>query len=79
MQNASDFKLMDRRVAESILSMPERNMFFRATSSWVGFKTISVSFEVREREPESPNGLPGPWSNMHLRILWPLQQCPYSL
>ena len=50
MQNASDFKLMDRRVAESILSMPERNMFFRATSSWVGFKTISVSFEVRERE-----------------------------
>lgn len=50
MQNASDFKLMDRRAAESILSMPERNMFFRATSSWVGFKTISVSFEVRERE-----------------------------
>ena len=50
MQNASDFKLMDRRAAESILSMPERNMFFRATSSWVGFKTTSVSFEVRERE-----------------------------
>ena len=35
MQNASDFKMMDRQVVESILSMPERNMFFRATSSWV--------------------------------------------
>ena len=25
-------------------------MFFRATSSWVGFRTTSVEFEVRERE-----------------------------
>lgn len=50
MQNASDFKMMDRRVVESILSMPERNMFFRATSSWVGFRTTHVEFEVQERE-----------------------------
>ena len=50
MQNASDFKLMDRKAVNSILSMPERNMFFRATSSWVGYKTTSVQFEVRERE-----------------------------
>lgn len=50
MKNASDFKLMDRKAVDSILSMPERNMFFRATSSWVGFKTTSVLFEVRERE-----------------------------
>lgn len=50
MQNASDFKMMSRQVVESILSMPERNMFFRATSSWVGYKTTSVKFEVQERE-----------------------------
>lgn len=50
MQNASDFKLMDRKAVDSILSMPERNMFFRATSSWVGYKTTSVQFEVQERE-----------------------------
>ena len=50
MQNASDFKLMDRKAVNSILSMPERNMFFRATSSWVGYKTTSVRFEVQERE-----------------------------
>ena len=30
MKNASDFKMMDRKVVDSILSMPERNMFFRA-------------------------------------------------
>ena len=50
MQNASDFKMMDRKAVNSILSMPERNMFFRATSSWVGFKTTYVEFEVRDRE-----------------------------
>lgn len=50
MQNASDFKMMDRKAVNSILSMPERNMFFRATSSWVGYKTTHVKFEVQERE-----------------------------
>lgn len=50
MQNASDFKMMDRKAVNSILSMPERNMFFRATSSWVGYKTAHVKFEVQERE-----------------------------
>ena len=50
MKNASDFKLLDRKAVESVLSMPERNMFFRAASSWVGFKSTSVPFEVQERE-----------------------------
>ena len=50
MQNASDFKMMDRKAVNSILSMPERNMFFRATSSWVGYKTTYVEFEVHDRE-----------------------------
>lgn len=50
MQNTSDFKMLDRQVVNSILSMPERNMFFRATTSWVGYRTTYVEFEVRERE-----------------------------
>lgn len=49
MRNASDFKMMDRRAVDSILSMPERNLFFRAISNWVGFRTASVKFEVQER------------------------------
>lgn len=49
MQNASDFKLMDRKVVLAILNMKERNSFFRALSSWVGFKTTTVDFEVQER------------------------------
>ena len=50
MSSASDFKLLDRKVVDSLLEMPERNAFFRALSSWVGFKATSVSFEVQERE-----------------------------
>lgn len=49
MSRASDFKLMDRKAVEALLSMPERNVFFRALSSWVGFRTIAVEFDVRER------------------------------
>lgn len=50
MSRASDFKLMDRKAVEALLEMPERNAFFRALSSWVGFRTTSVEFDVRERE-----------------------------
>lgn len=50
MTRASDFKLLDRAAANEFLRLPERNVFFRALSSWVGFKTTYVEFHVQERE-----------------------------
>lgn len=50
MSRASDFKLMDRKAVDSLLALPERITFFRALSSWVGYKTTQVGFEVQERE-----------------------------
>lgn len=50
MSRASDFKLLDRAAADEFLKLPERNVFFRALSSWVGFKTTYVEFHVQERE-----------------------------
>ena len=50
MNAASDFKLLDRKAVDALLSMPERLTFFRAMSSWVGFKTEKVYFEVADRE-----------------------------
>lgn len=50
MSRASDFKLMDRKAVDAILSLPEKNAFFRALSSWVGFKTTAVEFDVQDRE-----------------------------
>jgi dolichol-phosphate mannosyltransferase len=49
MSRASDFKLLDRKAVDAMLSMPEKNTFFRALSSWVGFRTTSVEFDVQER------------------------------
>ena len=50
MSRASDFKLLDRKAVNVLLNMKEKNAFFRALSSWVGFKTTEVPFEVQERE-----------------------------
>lgn len=49
MANASDFKLLDRKVVEVLLKMPEKNAFFRALSSWVGFKSVQVEYDVQMR------------------------------
>ncbi len=49
MSRASDYKLLDRRAVDALLDMPERTPFFRALSSWIGFKTVAVPFEVQER------------------------------
>ena len=49
MSDASDFKLLDRKVVDTLNKMPERNVFFRALSFWVGFKKATVTYDVRER------------------------------
>lgn len=50
MSRASDFKLLDRKAVNVLLNMHEKNAFFRALSSWVGFKSIQIEYDVRERE-----------------------------
>ena len=47
--SSSDFKLLDRKVVDTLNAMPERNVFFRALSFWVGFKKTEVTYDVRER------------------------------
>lgn len=49
MSKASDFKLLDRRAVDLLLAMREKNSFFRALSSWIGFSTAQVEFEVQPR------------------------------
>ena len=49
MSRASDFKLLDRKAVNVLLNMKEKNAFFRALSSWIGFRTTQVEFEVGER------------------------------
>lgn len=50
MSRASDYKLLDRKAMNVLLNMNEKNAFFRALSSWIGFKSTEVEYNVRERE-----------------------------
>ena len=50
MSASSDFKLLDRKVVDVLLGLPERNTFFRALSFWAGFRTESLPYEVQERQ-----------------------------
>lgn len=49
MNATSDFKLMDKKVVDVLLSLPEKNTFFRALTFWTGFKSTTVTFDVQER------------------------------
>lgn len=49
MYRSSDFKMLDRKVVDEYVSLKERNIFFRALSAWLGYKRITVEFDVQER------------------------------
>ena len=49
MNASSDYKLLDRKVVDVLLQLPEKNTFFRALTFWAGFKTTTVEYEVQER------------------------------
>lgn len=61
MSNASDFKLLDRKVINIINQIPERKGFFRAISYWVGFNKSTIEFDVKERRAGTSK-----WSTMEL-------------
>lgn len=50
MRSTSDYKLLDRKVVDVLLDLPEHNTFFRALSFWVGFKSVKLEYEVEERQ-----------------------------
>ncbi|MBR1854659.1 MAG: glycosyltransferase family 2 protein [Lachnospiraceae bacterium] len=50
MNASSDFKLLDRKVVNVLLELPERNTFFRALTFWAGFRKETVEYEVQERK-----------------------------
>ena len=50
LENASDFKLLDRVVVDAIThALPERQRFYRGLADWVGYRHASVPFDVGTR------------------------------
>jgi glycosyltransferase involved in cell wall biosynthesis len=48
-EGAGDFRLLDRRAVEALLTMRERARFSKGLYAWVGFRSVGVPFEVAER------------------------------
>ncbi len=47
--DTGDFRLMDRRVVDAILVMPERDRFVRGMVAWVGFRQEPVPYDRAAR------------------------------
>jgi polyisoprenyl-phosphate glycosyltransferase len=47
--DTGDFRLMDRRVVNALMRMPERNRFLRGMVPWVGFRQVGVFYERQAR------------------------------
>lgn len=48
-RNATDFKLLDRRVVEHYGRLPEVGRYFRGLTSWFGFRSIAIDFIPPDR------------------------------
>jgi glycosyltransferase involved in cell wall biosynthesis len=48
-RNVGDFRLMDRSVVDTLITLREHHRFMRGLSSWVGFRQEAVLYERHER------------------------------
>ena len=44
-ENSGDFRLMDRKVVDALVALPERNLYLRGLVSFLGFKQIAVKYD----------------------------------
>ncbi|OOM77972.1 glycosyltransferase family 2 protein [Clostridium sp. BL-8] len=47
--DAGDFRLIDRKVCDALIALPEKNRYVRGLVSWVGYKQTYVEFVRQER------------------------------
>lgn len=50
---AGDYMVLDRKVVDAFLAMPERNRFNRGLLAWAGFKTTTIPVETGLRQAGS--------------------------
>ncbi len=48
--NAGDFRLMNRKVVDALLKLPERQRFMKGLYAWVGFNTVYIPFTADNRQ-----------------------------
>lgn len=64
--NTGDFRLMDRKAVNALLSLKERNPYIRGLVAWVGFKQLGIEYDRDSRQFGSTHY---PFSKM-LKFAW---------
>ncbi|MCF8127325.1 MAG: glycosyltransferase family 2 protein [Deltaproteobacteria bacterium] len=73
LNQATDFKLLDRRVVDHYINLSEKVRFFRGLIPWLGFRNASVSFV-----PENRTMGTSKWSRLALMTLAVRAICSFS-
>ena len=48
-ENVGDFRLMDRRIVDIVITLQEKNLFMKGLLSWPGFNPVIVEYKRPER------------------------------
>ncbi|MEY4754238.1 MAG: hypothetical protein RJA44_1913 [Pseudomonadota bacterium] len=48
-RNAGDFRLLDRRVVDTLMALPEHTRFMKGLYAWAGFPTVLLPYRPLER------------------------------
>jgi glycosyltransferase involved in cell wall biosynthesis len=48
-KDAGDFRLMDRKVVDALMSLPERSRFMKGLYAWVGFRAVAMPYTPAPR------------------------------
>src|SRR5437588_9096851 len=77
--NAGDFRLLDRRPLDALLSMRERNRFLRGMTVWVGYRQAAVPFRRDPRFAGQTKYTVGRMLRFSLGAISSCSHCPLQL
>ena len=52
--DSGDFALVDRRVVDALLALPEHNRFLRGLRTWVGYRQVGIPYDRDARHAGAP-------------------------
>jgi len=78
-EDVGDFRLIDRKVLDQLLSMPEPHQYLRGQIAWMGFSSTYVEFERAERYAGESKYSASKLIELALNGIWGFSKVPIVL